>query len=71
MQAFYNIVHLYTTRLQPLPLSCTVAICTERILPVSPTMVRSSYVSAYAYDYVAGVLTCYAYVMLMASENQP
>ena len=27
--------------------------------------VRSSYVSAYAYAYVAGVLTCYAYVMLM------
>ena len=24
-----------------------------------------SYVSAYAYVYVAGVLTCYAYVMLM------
>ena len=27
--------------------------------------VRSSYVSSYAYAYVAGVLTCYAYVMLM------
>ena len=27
--------------------------------------VHSSYVSAYAYAYVAGVLTCYAYVMLM------
>ena len=27
--------------------------------------VRSSYGSAYAYAYVAGVLTCYAYVMLM------
>ena len=27
--------------------------------------VRSSYVSAYAYAYVAGFLTCYAYVMLM------
>ena len=27
--------------------------------------VRSSYVSAYAYAYIAGVLTCYAYVMLM------
>ena len=27
--------------------------------------VRYSYVSAYAYAYVAGVLTCYAYVMLM------
>ena len=27
--------------------------------------VRSCYVSAYAYAYVAGVLTCYAYVMLM------
>ena len=27
--------------------------------------VRSPYVSAYAYAYVGGVLTCYAYVMLM------
>ena len=27
--------------------------------------VRSSYVSAYTYAYVAGVLTCYAYVMLV------
>ena len=27
--------------------------------------VRSPYVSAYAYVYVGGVLTCYAYVMLM------
>ena len=27
--------------------------------------VRSSYISAYAYAYVTGVLTCYAYVMLM------
>ena len=30
--------------------------------------VRSNYVSAYAYAYVAGVLTSYAYV---ASEDQP
>ena len=29
--------------------------------------VRSSYVSAYAYAYVAGVLTCYAYVLVKTS----
>ena len=33
---------------------------------------RSSYVSASAYAYVAGVLACYAYMLcLCASENQP
>ena len=29
--------------------------------------VRSSYVSAYAYAYVAGVLTCYAYALVRTS----
>ena len=31
--------------------------------------VRSSCVSAYAYAYVAGVPTCYAYVMLMRQSE--
>ena len=31
--------------------------------------VRSSYVSTYAYAYVAGVLTCYAYVLVRTSLN--
>ena len=32
--------------------------------------VRSSYVSAYAYAYVAGVLTCYAYALVITSLKQ-
>ena len=33
--------------------------------------VRSSYVSAYAYPYVAGVLTCYAYALVRTSFKGP
>ena len=41
--------------------------CRDKLALVAYKWVRSSYVSAYAYAYVAGVLTCYAYVLVRTS----